>query len=219
MSTFEKKYLKYKTKYLTLKSQININSFKQTGGSKSIYDANILNLTNLSVTPSMMEIYGYEFKGGSNNNVNYKALVNLLDKPSLIGGDEDSSAVTTTESLAATTESAPTESSAATTESAPTESSAATTESAPTESAPTESAPTEPTPTETPTADTPTADTPTADTPTETPTADTPTESPIDATGGGKSKKGANNKYFFEESDLNTTLTSDSDLSLNSDSD
>ena len=188
MSTFEKKYLKYKTKYLTLKSQININSFKQTGGSKSIYDANILNLTNLSVTPSMMEIYGYEFKGGSNNNVNYKALVNLLDKPSLIGGDEDSSAVTTTESLAATTESAPTESSAATTESAPTE------------SAPTESAPTEPTPT-------------------ETPTADTPTESPIDATGGGKSKKGANNKYFFEESDLNTTLTSDSDLSLNSDSD
>lgn len=68
--SFEQKYLKYKSKYLALKSQLsNLQSGGAKSGSKfdtipkskSFYDQNILDLDNLSVTPSMMEAYGYNF--------------------------------------------------------------------------------------------------------------------------------------------------------------
>ena len=75
--SFEQKYLKYKSKYLELKNQ-NVNLQKGGSNSKSFYRNDILNLDNLSVTPSMMEAYGYNFNlvGGLNDT---NKLLNLLN--------------------------------------------------------------------------------------------------------------------------------------------
>lgn len=61
--SYELKYKKYKAKYLALKSQANRT---QLGGSasKSIYGKNIMEINNLSITPSLNETN--ELRGGSN---------------------------------------------------------------------------------------------------------------------------------------------------------
>ena len=58
MTTFEQKYLKYKTKYLALKDNININ-INQNGGTK-----NLLEINNLTDTPVFIN---NSQTGGSNN--------------------------------------------------------------------------------------------------------------------------------------------------------
>ena len=85
--TFEKKYLKYKAKYINLKQYINSINIQDGGGSnnlctncltsinnKSFYSSNIMDLNNLTATPSMLEMYGYELKGGHHleNLINFK---------------------------------------------------------------------------------------------------------------------------------------------------
>ena len=95
--SYENKYLKYKSKYTNLKEYVN-NSLQQ-GGSLHIHDNNIcknclnkinnknnsfygkdiMELDNLTVTPSMMDAYGYELKGGHTEFKNNK----------IFKGDED----------------------------------------------------------------------------------------------------------------------------------
>jgi hypothetical protein len=68
--SFEQKYLKYKSKYLALKAQTtNLQKGGAKNKSKSFYGNDILDLENLSVTPTMMEAYGYNFNlvGGLND--------------------------------------------------------------------------------------------------------------------------------------------------------
>jgi hypothetical protein len=94
--SFKQKYLKYKSKYLALKNQANN---LQKGGSlyhkteekvknltlnskiKLFNEDNVLALENLSITPSMTEVYGYSFKsGGSINSSDFKNLSKLLSR-------------------------------------------------------------------------------------------------------------------------------------------
>lgn len=62
---FMNKYLKYKTKYLNLKNSLSV---KQTGGNnKSIYSNTIMEINNLTETPTFLEAYGYELEGGDHH--------------------------------------------------------------------------------------------------------------------------------------------------------
>jgi hypothetical protein len=64
-NNFMNKYLKYKTKYLNLKNSLSV---KQTGGNnKSIYGDAIMEINNLTETPTFLEAYGYELEGGDNH--------------------------------------------------------------------------------------------------------------------------------------------------------
>jgi hypothetical protein len=99
--SFKQKYLKYKSKYLALKNQANN---LQKGGSlyhkteekvknltlnskiKLFNEDNVLALENLSITPSMTEVYGYSFKsGGSINSSDFKNLSKLLSRDNNTG--------------------------------------------------------------------------------------------------------------------------------------
>lgn len=74
MTTFEEKYLKYKTKYLVLKKNLN----KQNGGSKS---HNIMNISNLSDTPVFNEETFENAQTGGSNDI--LAISNLTETPSM----------------------------------------------------------------------------------------------------------------------------------------
>jgi hypothetical protein len=91
--SFEQKYLKYKSKYLALKSQSkNIQKGGAKSKSQSFYGHNILDLDNLSVTPSMIDMYGYNLVGGLSNTKksDIKKLSKLLTKSTnLTGGSDD----------------------------------------------------------------------------------------------------------------------------------
>jgi hypothetical protein len=72
---WKQKYLKYKAKYLALKA---LKNNKQTGGTLN-------NVDHLSTTPTMIDTYGYTFKGGNitnqttnYNTANYHKLAKLL---------------------------------------------------------------------------------------------------------------------------------------------
>ena len=82
--SYEQKYLKYKSKYLTLKNQFSLkNSLKDNmiGGSKKV-SKQITDLNELTSTPSMMEVYGYEFnlKGGNHIKENRSSDIKKLSK-------------------------------------------------------------------------------------------------------------------------------------------
>jgi hypothetical protein len=107
-NTYEQKYLKYKSKYLTLKNKMSsknvandnvmndnvmndnvMNDNVMIGGSKNnnIQRHDILNINELSITPTMMEVYGYvvpntQLKGGmydEHKEDDIKKLSELLD--------------------------------------------------------------------------------------------------------------------------------------------
>jgi hypothetical protein len=208
MSFYQEKYLKYKTKYLALKNQMSNNIQMGGSGKKMNTSSNFYNINNIELlteTPSMIDVYGYELKGGHNTVAriaNYKKLANLLSDTEMSQSAGQPSE-TTAESPA--TESPTTESSA--TEPSATESSA--TESSTAESSATESPATE-SPADEPSADESPADEPSAD---ESP-ADESSDASKDQEGGAKkSKKTKKQKRnFFEDSDLDSTTT-DSDLS------
>lgn len=64
-NNYMNKYLKYKTKYLNLKNSLSV---KQTGGNnKSIYSNTIMEINNLTETPTFLEAYGYELEGGDHH--------------------------------------------------------------------------------------------------------------------------------------------------------
>jgi len=105
--SFKQKYLKYKSKYLALKNQTN--NF-QKGGSlyhkteekvknlalnskiKLFNEDNVLALENLSITPSMTEVYGYSFKsGGGINSSDFKNLSKLLSRDNNTGTESTES--------------------------------------------------------------------------------------------------------------------------------
>ena len=68
--SYEKKYLKYKSKYLALKN------FNQVGGSK------FSEMNELTTTPTHMEVYGYEPKTSffeNKKNIDIKRLTKLLE--------------------------------------------------------------------------------------------------------------------------------------------
>jgi hypothetical protein len=71
MSTFQEKYLKYKTKYLVLLNNLKNQNNVQNGG-----DIDIMNISNLSDTPVFQQ-------GGNNNIFNVS---NLSDTPIQDGG-------------------------------------------------------------------------------------------------------------------------------------
>ena len=76
--SYEQKYLKYKSKYLSLKK------LNQVGGNNNINkNKNILEMEELTITPSATEMYGYNPKKVSekkeNNYVNIKKLTKLLE--------------------------------------------------------------------------------------------------------------------------------------------
>ena len=102
--SYQQKYLKYKSKYLALKSQPNnntnaniktnsfISNLVQLGGSKSIFSNDSL-IENLTATPSLSDIWGGSYKNKSSDINN---LVKLLTESediittefSLEGGSE-----------------------------------------------------------------------------------------------------------------------------------
>jgi len=102
MSTFEEKYLKYKTKYLVLLNNLQ----NQNGGSN-----NIMNVTNLSDTPFQNEkpkrimtiIDSPTQDGGSkltqNNNDDFLNISQLGDTPVQDGGKKKSKKIVSSESL------------------------------------------------------------------------------------------------------------------------
>jgi hypothetical protein len=76
--SFEQKYLKYKSKYLALKGQAkNLQKGGSKNESKSFYGKNVMDIENLSLTPSMMESYGYNLVGGFTKNDNTTDLARL----------------------------------------------------------------------------------------------------------------------------------------------
>ena len=219
--SFEQKYLKYKSKYLALKIQAkNLQKGGSKNNSKSFYGQNILDLDNLSVTPSMMEVYGYDLIGGINykKNSDISKLSKLLtesDFSQSAGSDEsefDLNALTDTpssdtgapeknpgtesaesvESVESGTESAESGSESGT-ESAESAESAKSVESVESVESDLNAL----------------TDTPSSDTgaPEQNPESETEQQ-------GGKEKTKSNKKYFFEDSDfeLNSTTT-DSELS------
>ena len=85
MSFYQKKYLKYKTKYLALKNQlVSVKNTQLGGNNKLNTSANFYNIHNIELltdTPSMLDVYGYELKGGHHSVAkiaNYKKLAQLL---------------------------------------------------------------------------------------------------------------------------------------------
>ena len=92
--SFEQKYLKYKSKYLALKASLNNVSIQQNGG--SIYGKNVMDIENLSITPNMLQAYGYEFKntlntelvgGFTKNNINSIKKLTELVQSNQLGGE------------------------------------------------------------------------------------------------------------------------------------
>lgn len=103
--SYEQKYLKYKSKYLALKSQANVNTKKtsnniinllQLGGSSLLNKDSIEHLTN---TPSLTEIWGGSFKNKSKDINNLVKLLTdsediVTTEFSLEGGSEQSDSET-----------------------------------------------------------------------------------------------------------------------------
>ena len=75
MTSFEKKYLEYKTMYLKLKEKQKLNKSIQTGGSTSIKKIDILDVSNLTDTPINNK------QTGGTKDLDILELSNLSDTP------------------------------------------------------------------------------------------------------------------------------------------
>ncbi len=218
--SFEQKYLKYKSKYLALKAQVNklhLDSTKQpgqTGG--SLYGKKLEELDFLSQTPSMTEELTFKLKGGNFTNkvVDYKRLALLLSDNENVYTTEVSELSQSAGSEPEETESVKSESS--TKESVNSESQKVTSEASSqtnTESAQTNSEVASQTNTESASqTNSEVASQTNTESASQTALTDTPVLDNSEQIGGKKAK--SHKKYFFDDSDVNLdSTTTDSELS------
>jgi hypothetical protein len=238
--SFDKKYLKYKSKYLALKAQVNnlqLNNTKKLGqNGGSFYGKKIEELDLLSQTPLMTEEISYKLKGGSYSNFNtdYKKLATLLNDSENIyttevsefsqsaGSDKEENEGTNSESAASQTASQTQETSQTGSESAASQTVSQTQETSQTgsesasESASqtgSESTSESVVPQARATSDNASESASDNVSETATPLTDTPVLQKSEEQTGGKKAK-SHKKYFFDDSDIRLeSTTTDSDLS------
>ena len=194
--SFEQKYLKYKSKYLALKAQINTISIKSQNGG-SIYGTSLDQLDFLSETPS--------------NNKNLYNKLNNQNNYKLSGGNTESETPASEEEKSASKEETPVSETPVSEEEKPVSETPVSEEEKPVSETPVSETPVS----ETPVSETPVSETPVSETPVseeEKPASD---EEESEQGGGSKQSKGkSHKKYFFDDSDMNLdSTTTDSDLS------
>ncbi len=211
--SFEQKYLKYKSKYLALKSQVanlKLNQSQvQNGG--SFYGKNFDEVLNLTQTPLQSDNYG--LKGGNFTKVaEYKKLAALLNSDKEVyttevselsqsAGSEPESENKSESSIAQLTDTPKSDSEIPKSKAIVSETSNSEVKS------------------ETPTSESALSETPKSEVKSESALSETPksevkSETPASEQQIGGKKAKSNKKYFFDDSDVNLdSTTTDSDLS------
>ena len=202
--SYQQKYLKYKSKYLALKSQNNTDNSTDTskpnnivnliqlGGNFVNKDEDGLDITNLTNTPRLTDIWGGSYKNNSNDINN---LIKLLsDSDNVIttelegGSEQDSEAVTKSDNSDSSSDKSDNSSSSSQSEKSPSEKSPSENTLEPEQSQSDNKSPSEQSSSE--------------------------NKSPSEQEGGAKKKPNSYKKFFFEDSDLGgSSTTSDSELS------